>query len=75
MLNPLLIDRIREYGSYTPGVIRYNYAYLNITDLIPGYSIANQDKSLTSMAMYYGSLTTPPCYESIRYIAVYIYIY
>mmetsp|Transcript_88505 Transcript_88505/g.108361 ORF Transcript_88505/g.108361 Transcript_88505/m.108361 type:complete len:431 (+) Transcript_88505:84-1376(+) len=70
MLDPALIDRVKEYGKYTPGVIEYNYANFNITDLIPGYSLDNPDKSLASVAMYLGSLTTPPCLESIRWFVM-----
>ena len=67
ILNPDLVTRISNYNNKIPGLIRYNYAKLNITDLVPGYASDNIDKSLTSLVMYYGSLTTPPCYETIRY--------
>mmetsp|Transcript_88504 Transcript_88504/g.108360 ORF Transcript_88504/g.108360 Transcript_88504/m.108360 type:complete len:448 (+) Transcript_88504:84-1427(+) len=70
ILKPIIIDRIADYNNKPDNLISYNYAQLNITDLVPGYQSQNIDKSLTSLVMYYGSLTTPPCYETIRWFVM-----
>ena len=57
ILKPIIIDRIADYNNKPDNLISYNYAQLNITDLVPGYQSQNIDKSLTSLVMYYGSLT------------------
>ena len=58
MLNDIIVDGITEYSTSSTNELKLYYSELDIADLLP------ENKEFIG---YSGSLTTPPCYETVRW--------
>ena len=64
IINENIINKIKYHDDiYVQNEITYIYSKFNISDLVPGYG--NDTINDTEFISYKGSLTTPPCYETV----------